>query len=468
MIALTFKNNSIKWIIAFGIVLVIYSISYFYIMVPGSDSQYFRGMTEHFIETKNLDPLQPNHQYYQWPSFFILSYIASSVSGLTLGSFEFILYAIIGFLLAVSIYFYASKAYKSGGFLAVPVFFVSMFIFLNYQCVPFSLALGLLFLLIMLETQKKGTSLTVTTLVLFTGVVLTHLFVPMFFIIYLLMRAIVKKSRYYTNLFLFALTLFFVIQFTLAQYSFPTYIRVLVRATSEYSSVVQATITPASIPIDITAQVFSRVLTIALGAISGVGFIFILIKRRLRTLDKAVLLTGLLYSGAGVFLAALGMRAVILAFIPISLGAAWLFESKSRRYFKHIFLALLLILLALFSFVQVHQSFTSAIHFQTQEAYTAANFLIDHSNWEKSGNILAYSSVIPYLESKLGVSAKTFTPYLQNTGEPAIIFYTVGLGKSLEIQNYTMERIFNEKRLNTVYTNGFSYITIKANSDITY
>ena len=70
MIALTSKSNSLKWIISIGIVMTIYSISYFYFMLPGSDSQYFRGLTEYFIKTKDLDPLQPNHGYYQWPSFF--------------------------------------------------------------------------------------------------------------------------------------------------------------------------------------------------------------------------------------------------------------------------------------------------------------------------------------------------------------------------------------------------------------
>ena len=461
MMGVAFKDSSYKWIIAVGIVLIIYSISYFYVMLPGSDSQYFRGLTEYFTETKNLDPSQANHSYYQWPSFFILSYIVSSVCGLSLVNYEFLLYTIIGFLLAVSLYSYAFKAYGRGGFLAVPVFFISMFTFLNYQCVPFSLALGLLFLLFMLETWKKSVGLTVAIIVLFGGIVITHLFVPLFFIIYLLMQAIISKKRHYANLFLFALTLYFVIQFTMAQYSFELYIRILLTASSEYSSVIETTAVAALNPIDVIAQTFSRLVTVAFAAISGIGFLFLLIKKKLRDIDKAILLTGILYSGIGIFLAALGTRAISLAFIPVSLGAAFLFEKASRPFLKHIFVVLIVVLLALFSFIPLHQSFNSATLFQTQETYRAANFLIDYSDWEETNQTLSYHSVNSYFEAKLSYY-KVFTAYLQDVKDPDIVFYTVGLGKELLSQNYTVEQIFFGGRRNLVYTNGFSSIATKA------
>jgi hypothetical protein len=208
---------------------------------------------------------------------------------------------------------------------------------------------------------------------------------------------------------------------------------------------------------------FSRLVTIAFVAISGLGFMFLLFKRKLKNLDKAILLTGILYLGLGVFFAALGFRAIVLAFIPVSLGAAWLFERVRgfKHCLKHIFSVLLIVILALFSFIPLHQSFNSLILFQTQEAYRAENFLIEYSNWGKTNHILASASVIPYIESKLD-STEYFTSYLQDGREPEIIFYTVGLGKYLLSQNYTMERIFYEERLNVVYTNGFSCIAIKA------
>jgi hypothetical protein len=447
--------------IAFGIVLSIYSLSYFYCMLPGSDQQFYRGMTEYFVETRNLDPLQPNHGYYQWPFFYVLSYIVSSICGLSIRNLEFLLYTIIGFILAISLHSYASKAYKNGGFLAVPVFFISIFLFLNYQCGPFALALSLVFLIFMLETQQKNNGLIITVILLFTSIVMTHLFVPLFFIIYLMLRAILYKDKHYSTLLLFALTLFFVYQITIAQYSFSTYIRFFLTAPSDYSSIIQTTTAAAQTPIDAVAQMFSRSVTIAFVAISGLGFMFLLVKRKLRTLDKAILLTGIFYSGVGIFFAALGARAIPLAFIPVSLGAAWLFQSTFRPYLKYIFSVLIVVLLILFPFIPLHQSFNYLVLFQTQEAYVAENFFIEYSNWDKTTHILAYHSVIPYLEAKLGVNTY-FTAYLQDGREPDIIFYTVGLGKSLLNQNYTMERIFYEEKLNVAYTNGFSYIATKA------
>ena len=463
LIAVTSKKNSLRLIIVIGIVFTIYSLSYFYSMLPGSDQHFYRGLTEYFIETKNLDPLQPNHSYYQWPLFFILSYVMSAICGLSIRYIEFILYTVIGFLMVVSLYFYASRRFKKGGFLAVPVFFVSMFLFLNYQCGPFALALSLILLLFMLETHRESIGSIITIIILFTSTVVTHLFVPLFFVVYLMMRTILDKNKHYTNLLLFALTLFFIYQFTLAQYSFATYLRYFLTASSEYTEVFQATITTTSIPIDILAQQLSRLVTISFAAICGVGFLFLLLKRKLRTLDKAILLTGILYSGVGFFLAALGSRAIALAFIPVSLGTSWLFErvKKSKNYLKNAFSVLLVVLLILFSFVPIHQSFNPIILFHTQETYDVENFLVENTNWEKTVHVLAYASVIPYIETKLD-SFEYFTYYLQEGREPDIILYTSGLGKYLLSQNYTMEEIFSSERLNVLYDNGFSYIATRS------
>lgn len=465
MMAVTSKSHSKKWIISIGIIMTIYSISYFYFMLPGSDSRYFRGLTEYFIETKNLDPTQPNHHYYQWPSFFILSYVINSVSGLNLVNFEFLLYAVIGFLLVTFLYVYASRSYKNSGFLTVPVFFISMFYFLNYQCVPFSLALGLLFLLFMLETQKKSTGLIITMLVFYTSITITHVFVPVFFVIYLLIRWILDRNRQYGNLFLLSLILFFVIQFTLARFSFARNIMFVITTSPEYSGMVESTIAPVSAQIDIIAQMFSRAITIAFIIICGSGFLFLFVKRKLKSLDKALLLTGAIYSVLGFVFFTLGSRALIIAFIPISLGATWFFESNTKPYIKRIFSVLLLVLLTLFLFIPLHQSFSNAIHFQTQEAHKAENFFIDYYNWEKSSFTFADFRVITYLQSKINVY-RDFSSYLAvylKMGERAdTVFYTVGLGKYLKNKNYTIERIFYEERLNVVYNNGFSYIATRA------
>lgn len=153
--ALTVKNNFLRWILSIGIVLTFYSLAYFYYTMPTPDSQSFRGMNEYFFQTKSLDASQLNHFYYQWPAYFILADVVTSVSGLSLASYEFLLYAIIAFLLATVLYLYGTKKFANGGIIVVATFFFSINGFLNYQSVPFSVALSLLFLLFLLGTKRE-------------------------------------------------------------------------------------------------------------------------------------------------------------------------------------------------------------------------------------------------------------------------------------------------------------------------
>src|SRR5665647_2122434 len=176
LMAVTSKSNFLKWILSIGIVLTLFSISYFYLMMPGADSQYFRGLTEYFFKTRSLDASQLNLNYYQWPAFFLLADIVTSVSGLSLVNYEFLLYALIAFLLSSALYVYAFKKHNMNGFLAVAAFFISIAYFINYQSVPFSLALGLLFVLLMFEPHKKSAASTVIIIVLYVSPVsYTHL-----------------------------------------------------------------------------------------------------------------------------------------------------------------------------------------------------------------------------------------------------------------------------------------------------
>ena len=129
LMAESFKNKYAKWILAVGFVVVLYSLSYFYYAIPTIDSDYFRGLVENFIRTNSLNASQPIHNYYQWPSFFLLANITTSVSGIPLTIYEFLLYTIIGVLISTALYVYAAKAYKHSGFLCGSgVFYCDVFV----------------------------------------------------------------------------------------------------------------------------------------------------------------------------------------------------------------------------------------------------------------------------------------------------------------------------------------------------
>ena len=70
LIATFSKRNSIKWIAVVSLIIFMNSTVFFYWSIPGSDAQYFRGLTEYFAETGDLDPSTAYHSYFQWPLFF--------------------------------------------------------------------------------------------------------------------------------------------------------------------------------------------------------------------------------------------------------------------------------------------------------------------------------------------------------------------------------------------------------------
>jgi hypothetical protein len=466
MMATSFKSKYSKWILSVGFVLVLYSLSYFYYTMSTSDASYFRGLTENFVRTNSLNASQFIHYYYQWPSFFLLADITTLVSGLKLASYEFLLFTIIGFLLATALYVYASKAYNRSGFLAVAAFFVVMFLFLNYQAVPFSLAFALLFILFMLETRERSAGTTLTMLILYTSMVITHAFVPLFFVIYLLIRSIISRSRQYFEFFILTLVIYLIAQITFAVFSFRGNIISVFTAPSEYSGVVGATLASTSVAIDAIPHLFSRTVTIAFAILCIAGFVFLIFRRKLRKIDKAIFLTGAVYSGLGVALSVLGTRAIALLFVPIALGAAYLFESKFRKYLKYLVVVLLIFVV----FVPMHSSFTSyPITFQTKENLATANFMIEKYDWNSKSIVIADSYTAWYISPQIQGNSEIDTDLAPRFGLSNIamydsIIYSVGLAESLQTSNISVEATSQQilDRFDVVYNSGFSYIAVKS------
>lgn len=460
-IAAVFKNNYLKWIMCVGIVATFYSTSIFYSMMPGSDSQFFRGLNEYFIQTGNLDPTI--HSYYQWPFFFLIFDAATKITGLPLIVFEYIIYAVIGFLLSTGLYVFVSRTYSKGAFLAVAGFFVAMFLFLNYQCVPFSLAISLLFLLFMIQAHKeKNLSLIVTSIILFVAISFTHSFTPVFFILYLLLHMIFERNSKDLGFFLSLLIVFVLVQVTIAVFSLTNLIQVFLSWSTEVSNIVDNTIvlseqvvTPA---IDDIAQIFSRFDTIAVIGLSALGFVILFLKRKLGKINLAIFFTGVFYFALGMVFYLLGSRAIPIAFIPVSLGLAYLYEVKYRSI-KRLIPILTGIIIILFLFVPFHQMFAYSLQFQTSEAKSAENFFVQHYDWEKPRVIFMDLRATTYVTAKISFTYPYFDSHWETLDNAAVIFYTTALGKYFINWNSSLETILYDEKLNLVYDNGASYIS---------
>lgn len=457
IIALTSGNTYLKWIMTVGIVITMYSMAYFHFTLPTADSQYVRGLNEFLIQTQNLNFFSSGKFYFQWPSSFVFTDIATSITGMKVTDFEFLGYTIIAFLISTSVYVYASKFFKSGGFLLVVAFFLGMYYYLDFQYEAYTIAFSLLLLLFVLETRQRSSGLTIIMLVLFVSMVFMHLFVPVFFILYLLVRYITGRDKHHVFLFLTCSSIYFLFVNTYSQNGFFSNLRVINQLSSDVTQAVTLTTKPVYIPMDAIAQNFSTTVLIITVLLVGAGFFFILVKRKLRNIDKAILLTGIVYLVPGYFVFLLGSRALPLVFLPACLGVPYLFQTR----FKSFLIGLLLILLILFTFIPIHLAFyQQTITYQTKESYNADNFFVDHYELSKRSFVFAEYWTRDYLENRmLGPSNVTI-----NAGqikEVDMILYNLALQNELKGSNYNIETIVNGEKLNTLYDNGFSKILQK-------
>ncbi len=158
-------------------------------------------------------------------------------------------------------------------------------------------------------------------LFLFFGISLAHSFVALFFILYLLFRSIISRSKLYAELCLVATNIFLLTQFTFSSYWIGLNITSLFRLPTDYGTIVSSTLsTPVTVPpaIEAMSQTVSRSITIMVVLVCLVGFVFLLVKRKLRAVDGAIFLAGATYSIMGLAVSSLGERALGILVIPVS------------------------------------------------------------------------------------------------------------------------------------------------------
>jgi hypothetical protein len=463
LIGYSFKNPYIKWLTIIGIVLAIYSLNNFYFMLPGSDQATFRGLNEYFIKTNNMDPTIGNHSYFNWPLFFLLVKMVTSITGMPLTAFEFLMFSITGILFATTLYVYASRFFKETGFVAVIAFFLIMFNFLNYQVVPFALAFSLLLIIFMLESRESKRKLTsITAIILFTGIALIHPFVPLFYILYLLASLLFSRKKETFILFVITIGIYLSIQFSQPSSEFISDLTKVFTFESDFAQMVTQVSATTSSAFDQIAQMFSRGTIVMLGLICGIGFIMLFIQKRLRVSDKAILLTGIFYSLAGVVILIFGTRTYPLVIIPITLGLSKILEGRFKRFV----ICVIAVIMLLFPFVLVHSvSFEPQTMYQTKSDYVLENFFIDHYNLTTAELSVMHVRVMYYIQAKepliYNLEDDTFSALFPRIDQYHYVLYTTGLGISLEEHNITENELINEAGLNLVCDSGSAYILVR-------
>jgi hypothetical protein len=196
-----------------------------------------------------------------------------------------------------------------------------------------------------------------------------------------------------------------------------------------------------------------------------VGFVFLLIKRKLRAADGAIFLSGAAYSVLGLAISSLGLRAVAIFIIPISLGVVYLVQTKLKPYL----IGLFLIMLILFVAVPLHSSFTSfPIKFQTKDELTTSNFMIDKYDWNSKSTIIADNGASWFISTQIQGNNQVDSDLASHLGLAHItnydcIIYSVGLANTLQSSGISIENNSQEilQKFSVVYNSGSSYIATK-------
>lgn len=473
IVAIKTENNILRWAMTVSTVLLIFSQGYFYYMITGSDANQFRGSTEYFISTEDLSIQNYHHSYYQWPFFFILNKIAFSITGLNLRFLEFIIYSVINSIITSFVFLHVSRN-RTNAYIAAMAFFIilipiSLFEFWS----AFALSLCLILLLLYLDKLSENSGVLITIIVVFTALTYAHMLVPLFFIIYCLVVYFLKRNRKYLYLFIITSTIYaLVLNFNV---NLANYIKQLanlffLEVGYRINIFTTSSITPQPY-IDVIAQLFSRTAVIATAIIAGIGFVILLRKRMLSRSNYAMLLAGAIFL-VGLIVSPssyheLTNRAYFLICIPVSLGASYLCESKFGKYFKTI----LLILLVLFTFTLMHQTFSDReIFYQTKAEYQCANFMINALNWSNPISVLSSYRVEQYLVAKsfsdiVRFEDDTSQGFPENITAYNYVIYTMGLARSFLAVNSSVEeslQYFEVNHFNLIYTSGnFSCIFSK-------
>jgi len=462
------ERNDIKLISCIGIIFFMYSIKYFYYTFSGSDIHYVRGLIEYLLFSGDLDPNELFHDYYQWPIFFIINQIFILITNINLRYTEYILFIVFGVIYISSIYIYYYHYNKKSNHISIIAFLLSVYWFFNYQYVPYSMAMSLLFILYMIETNDIITrNHVIISIFIYMCIIFTHPYAAFFYINYLMIMYLLYRKKKHLQLFLFTLLIYASYNLYYSKSFIP---EVLYQLESinifGYLKYVERTFLGRVIErpfIDVVSQTFSRIIVISALLFTGVGFLLLLMKQKLRQIDIALFISSVIIIIVGALIPFIGIRVVFSSIIPLSIGINYFYNSK----YKKITVTLFFILIMLFPFTPLTQSFYDhQIMYQTENEYINTNFFIDHYVAKETDTILSHFRLSQYLRAKI-VSDIRFTidsspKFLDNIENNDYIIYTVGLGKKLFSYNYSLTTMLEENMYNRIYDSHYSYISMKS------
>lgn len=365
------KRKCIKIICISIFPIIINVYSFFFSYIPTSDSGSIKAMFEIFHYSGFNTTIEP---YFHFPIFFTLNEMTSQILGFDTNSLALIFFTLFGILIAIYIYLFIFKITNKDiyqiAFLTIPIYFVAVYNYLNYQWVPQTLAL-IFFLILLLLFNHKKSKYKFLCIIIFTVLVFTHLFIPAIFLMFMGIYAF--KKREFRNIFLlmsciYITVLIYYTTFFLSEIT-DVFRKSIYGFGQEYIlSFSKSLMEPKGLISQIISTI-NRIRVPLIWIILSIGFFILFIKRKIRYTEIALALTGIIYLGIGIFYSILGTRALQILCIPLLIGLAF-FIFKWRKA-TLLFVSILLIL----SIFGPMRSAYDNYQFQLNEEDYASNFL---------------------------------------------------------------------------------------------
>ncbi|MCJ7570977.1 MAG: hypothetical protein MUO82_03755 [Candidatus Thermoplasmatota archaeon] len=471
------KRKIVKIICASIFPVILYVHFFYFSYIPTQDSGSAKAMFEIFHYTGINPVVEP---YFHYPIFFTLNEVASQILGFNANNLAIIFFTLFGFLIALYIYLFISKTIENDthqiAFLAIPIYFIATYTYLNYQWIPQTLALVFFLMLLILLFNKKKPEYKFLSIIIFTILVFTHLFIPVIYLIFLGIYAIKKKE--FRNSFLLMGCIYTTVLIYYTTFYLPTIIEAFKESIygfgKEYAiNISRSLLEPKGILSQIISMVNRTIIPLTWIVLSIGSFIWF-IKRKISLPAIALGITAGFYLGIGMFYSILGTRALQILCIPLLIGIGF-FISKWKK--PTLLLVTIIIILSIFGPMR---SSYDEYQFQLNEEENACNFLANTIPVEKSTKIAMGGIHFGYFTKKFifinvdkndynnswALAPRTSEFYNVFNGsmkENEYILYNPNLHKEIISYGYTNKEvdIIKEKMLynnNIIYVCGKTYI----------
>jgi hypothetical protein len=384
------SNNKFLSIILSLIFVILFTSPSFFYFTAGSDSAGgFYGLLQSTLIHNIGDDFLTSFNYSQWPALLIFTKIVSKLICASLDSIQKITMISIIFVVVTNMFVYFSKK-NSKPAINVVIYFMTFYLFLNWQPVP--QVFGLALFLTLINLLKKGSEYSILLIVTFIPLIFTHAFVGILFIFTVGLIALIQRLYKFQYPQKYSTPLYFlvIIQVSYIIYLATSYFKTLVNlfAGSDSVSGQEAlahqelvkygtnsfTYLPSGI-IDLLTKNIAQFNLILLISIVFISVVLSLKRKNVQLIDFSLFFTGFTYFLLGMISSILGFRGLQISFIAVANQIEIL---NFGKYSKAIMTLILLVaLLFPANMIRINYEYT---HYLANVDRYGHNFLIENVN----------------------------------------------------------------------------------------